>query len=161
MLSDLFREHRIDSRGWPAIRRSRVSPGSLGSRKAQPWQNIWLPSLGQKRIVSIAPFTSRLGESKIVTSFSSLPPNTQPVWYVRWLNTDIGNVCRACRHGDRCSRLHNKPTISQTLLLQNMYQNPALNAPPGPDGLPMPIDARQSQEHFEVCATLCKALFLP
>lgn len=55
----------------------------------------------------------------------------------------------ACRHGDRCSRLHNKPTISQTLLLQNMYQNPALNAPPGPDGLPMPIDARQSQEHFE------------
>ena len=31
-----------------------------------------------------------------------------------------------------------------------MYQNPALNAPPGPDGLPMPIDARQSQEHFEV-----------
>ncbi len=70
-------------------------------------------------------------------------------------------LCRACRHGDRCSRLHNKPTISQTLLLQNMYQNPALNAPPGPDGLPMPIDARQSQEHFEVCATLCKALFLP
>ena len=33
-----------------------------------------------------------------------------------------------------------------------MYQNPALNAPPGPDGLPMPIDARQSQEHFEVLA---------
>ena len=28
----------------------------------------------------------------------------------------------ACRHGERCSRLHNKPTISQTLLLVNMYQ---------------------------------------
>eukprot|EP00891_Asterochloris_glomerata_P007737 jgi/Astpho2/7737/Aster-07579 len=55
----------------------------------------------------------------------------------------------ACRHGDRCSRVHNRPTISQTLLLQNMYQNPALNAPIGPDGLPMPVDARQSQEHFE------------
>ncbi|XP_057301225.1 splicing factor U2AF 26 kDa subunit-like [Hydractinia symbiolongicarpus] len=30
----------------------------------------------------------------------------------------------ACRHGDKCSRLHNKPTFSQTILLQNMYQNP-------------------------------------
>jgi splicing factor U2AF subunit len=45
--------------------------------------------------------------------------------------------------------LHNKPTISQTLLLQNMYQNPALNAPIGPDGLPLPVDPKASQEHFE------------
>jgi len=55
----------------------------------------------------------------------------------------------ACRHGDRCSRLHNKPTISQTLLLTNMYQNPALSAPPGPDGLPQPVDPKAAQEHFE------------
>eukprot|EP00210_Caulerpa_lentillifera_P000725 g702.t1 len=55
----------------------------------------------------------------------------------------------ACRHGDRCSRLHNKPTISQTLLLTNMYQNPALSAPPGPDGLPQSVDPKTSQEHFE------------
>lgn len=38
----------------------------------------------------------------------------------------------ACRHGDKCSRLHNKPTFSQTLLLQNMYQNPQNQA--GQDG---------------------------
>lgn len=57
---------------------------------------------------------------------------------------------RACRHGDRCSRIHNKPTISQTLLLQNMYQNPAMSMPPGPDGLPPQINPRESQEHFEV-----------
>lgn len=31
-----------------------------------------------------------------------------------------------------------------------MYQNPALSAPPGPDGLPQPVDPRASQEHFEV-----------
>ncbi|MEW5306302.1 MAG: hypothetical protein WDW38_007134 [Sanguina aurantia] len=55
----------------------------------------------------------------------------------------------ACRHGDRCSRLHNKPTISQTILMPNMYQNPVLNAPPGPDGLPQQIDARMAQQHFE------------
>lgn len=30
----------------------------------------------------------------------------------------------ACRHGERCSRLHNKPTFSQTILLQNLYLNP-------------------------------------
>lgn len=30
----------------------------------------------------------------------------------------------ACRHGDKCSRLHNKPTVSQTLLIANMYPNP-------------------------------------
>ncbi|KAM0789632.1 hypothetical protein ACM66B_000436 [Microbotryomycetes sp. NB124-2] len=31
----------------------------------------------------------------------------------------------ACRHGDRCSRKHIKPNFSQTLVIQNMYQNPA------------------------------------
>ncbi|KAI0231222.1 Splicing factor U2AF 26 kDa subunit [Lamellibrachia satsuma] len=30
----------------------------------------------------------------------------------------------ACRHGERCSRLHNKPSFSQTILLQNLYINP-------------------------------------
>mmetsp|Transcript_15862 Transcript_15862/g.34225 ORF Transcript_15862/g.34225 Transcript_15862/m.34225 type:complete len:280 (-) Transcript_15862:10-849(-) len=55
----------------------------------------------------------------------------------------------ACRHGDRCSRLHNRPTISQTMLLQNMYQNPVVNAPLGPDGLPMRVDEREAQEKFE------------
>ncbi|KAK2076277.1 hypothetical protein QBZ16_001209 [Prototheca wickerhamii] len=55
----------------------------------------------------------------------------------------------ACRHGDRCSRLHNRPTISPTLLLQNMYQNPVLNAPLGADGLPLPVDPKKVQEFFE------------
>lgn len=63
-------------------------------------------------------------------------------------------ICRACRHGDRCSRIHNKPTISQTLLLQNMYQNPMMSMAPGPDGLPPQMDPRASQEHFEVGACL-------
>nr|XP_031841756.1 splicing factor U2AF 35 kDa subunit-like [Nomia melanderi] len=34
----------------------------------------------------------------------------------------------ACRHGDRCSRIHNKPTFSQTCLLQNLYVNPQNSA---------------------------------
>merc|ERR1712130_1014474 len=33
----------------------------------------------------------------------------------------------ACHYGDRCSRLHNKPTFSQTMLLQNLYRSPILD----------------------------------
>eukprot|EP00435_Cladocopium_sp_Y103_P046380 s337_g13.t1 len=29
----------------------------------------------------------------------------------------------ACRNGDQCNRLHNRPTMSQTLLLSHMYPN--------------------------------------
>lgn len=34
----------------------------------------------------------------------------------------------ACRHGDRCSRIHNKPTFSQTIVLSNLYVNPQNSA---------------------------------
>jgi len=65
----------------------------------------------------------------------------------------------ACRHGDKCSRLHNKPTFSQTLLLQNMFQNPQ-NKVAGPDGkeiIPTPLPGMsanimsdvQAQEHYD------------
>lgn len=54
----------------------------------------------------------------------------------------------ACRHGDRCSRLHNRPTISPTLLLSNMYQRPDMITP-GVDAEGHPIDPRKIQEHFE------------
>ncbi|KAL7671009.1 hypothetical protein ACOME3_005922 [Neoechinorhynchus agilis] len=30
----------------------------------------------------------------------------------------------ACRHGEKCSRIHNKPAFSQTVLLKNLYLNP-------------------------------------
>eukprot|EP01025_Chloroclados_australasicus_P040991 TRINITY_DN4317_c0_g1_i4.p2 TRINITY_DN4317_c0_g1~~TRINITY_DN4317_c0_g1_i4.p2 ORF type:complete len:254 (+),score=20.50 TRINITY_DN4317_c0_g1_i4:148-909(+) len=55
----------------------------------------------------------------------------------------------ACCHGDRCSRLHNKPTISQTLILVNMYQNPALIAPISEDGVAKPVEPAKVQEHYE------------
>ena len=58
----------------------------------------------------------------------------------------------ACRHGDRCSRLHNKPTLSQTILMSNMYQSPeaAMAAQAATSGaVPEAPDARKMQEHFE------------
>jgi len=46
----------------------------------------------------------------------------------------------ACTHGDKCKRRHNKPTMSQTLLLTGMYQNPVLQ--PG-------FDPKRAQEQFD------------
>lgn len=54
----------------------------------------------------------------------------------------------ACRHGDRCSRLHTKPSVSPTLLLSNMYQRPDMITP-GVDAQGNPIDPRKIQDHFE------------
>jgi splicing factor U2AF subunit len=30
----------------------------------------------------------------------------------------------SCRHGDTCTRLHNKPPLSQSMVFQHLYQNP-------------------------------------
>ncbi|KAK4487550.1 hypothetical protein RD792_005801 [Penstemon davidsonii] len=54
----------------------------------------------------------------------------------------------ACRHGDRCSRLHNRPTISPTLVLSNMYLRPDMITP-GVDAQGQPMDPSKIQEHFE------------
>lgn len=54
----------------------------------------------------------------------------------------------ACRHGDRCSRLHTKPSISPTLLLANMYQRPDMITP-GVDPQGQPLDPTKIQQHFE------------
>ncbi|XP_042515416.1 splicing factor U2af small subunit B-like isoform X2 [Macadamia integrifolia] len=54
----------------------------------------------------------------------------------------------ACRHGDRCSRLHTKPSISPTLLIANMYQRPDMITP-GIDPQGQNIDPRKVQEHYE------------
>ncbi|XP_043725871.1 splicing factor U2af small subunit B-like, partial [Telopea speciosissima] len=54
----------------------------------------------------------------------------------------------ACRHGDRCSRLHTKPSISPTLLIANMYQRPDMITP-GVDPQGQTVDPRKVQEHYE------------
>lgn len=60
----------------------------------------------------------------------------------------------ACRHGDRCSRKHVKPSYSQTILMPNMYQNPAFD----PKNR---MNPSQLQNHFDafyedVWAEMCK-----
>uniref|UniRef100_A0A4W5RE17 U2 small nuclear RNA auxiliary factor 1 n=1 Tax=Hucho hucho TaxID=62062 RepID=A0A4W5RE17_9TELE len=53
----------------------------------------------------------------------------------------------ACRHGDRCSRLHNKPTFSQTIALLNIYRNPQ-NTAQSADGIRAVSDV-EMQEHYD------------
>ncbi|EFA77932.1 RNA-binding region RNP-1 domain-containing protein [Heterostelium album PN500] len=53
----------------------------------------------------------------------------------------------ACRHGDRCSRLHNKPIVSQTIILPNIYQSPYLKRPAGQP--PIPASEEEIQKHFD------------
>ena len=60
----------------------------------------------------------------------------------------------ACRHGDRCSRKHVKPSYSQTILLPNLYQNPAFDPK-------NKMNASQLQNHFDafyedVWCEMCK-----
>merc|ERR1711872_377228 len=55
----------------------------------------------------------------------------------------------ACRHGDRCSRLHNKPTFSQTILLQNMYQNPQNQAAVADGSTASIMSDVEAQEHYD------------
>ena len=34
----------------------------------------------------------------------------------------------ACRHGDRCSRIHHRPAFSQTILIKHIYRHPVREA---------------------------------
>ncbi|EGW00515.1 Splicing factor U2AF 35 kDa subunit [Cricetulus griseus] len=54
----------------------------------------------------------------------------------------------ACRHGDRCSRLHNKPTFSQTIALLNIYRNPQ-NSSQYADSLHCAVSDVEMKEHYD------------
>merc|ERR1712029_1228838 len=56
----------------------------------------------------------------------------------------------ACRHGDRCSRIHNKPTFSQTIVVQNLYINPQ-NSAKTADGshIGQTVTDEEMQEHYD------------
>jgi len=55
----------------------------------------------------------------------------------------------ACRHGDRCSKLHNKPLLSQTIIIPHMYENPPA-AVAFSEGIKVPEDAlKEAIRHFE------------
>ncbi|KUL81380.1 hypothetical protein ZTR_09630 [Talaromyces verruculosus] len=60
----------------------------------------------------------------------------------------------ACRHGDRCSRKHVKPSYSQTILLPNLYQNPAYD--PKNKMNPMQIQNHFDAFYEDIWCEMCK-----
>lgn len=56
----------------------------------------------------------------------------------------------ACRHGEKCSKVHNKPTFSQTVLLKNLYLNP-LNTSHQSSERPFidQMSEEELQQHFD------------
>ena len=65
----------------------------------------------------------------------------------------------ACRHGEGCSRLHNKPTFSQTILMQNLYQNPATRTQ-NPDGTLQTFSLMSEEEQQEYYDTFFEDVFI-
>eukprot|EP01028_Stygiella_incarcerata_P000523 TRINITY_DN1073_c0_g1_i2.p1 TRINITY_DN1073_c0_g1~~TRINITY_DN1073_c0_g1_i2.p1 ORF type:complete len:346 (-),score=70.20 TRINITY_DN1073_c0_g1_i2:1470-2507(-) len=55
----------------------------------------------------------------------------------------------ACRHGERCSRKHNPPAISETILIPNMYQNPLATPAKDSEQKAVEYDPEYLEEHFE------------
>lgn len=57
----------------------------------------------------------------------------------------------ACRHSDRCSRLHHRPAFSPTLLIKHLYRHPVRQAELQASQLGLPkveIDPEQAREDF-------------
>ena len=55
----------------------------------------------------------------------------------------------ACRHGDQCSRIHNRPVVSQTIVFKNMFQNPPAAIAMAEGQAVNDKVAEDAQEHFE------------
>ena len=55
----------------------------------------------------------------------------------------------ACRHGDTCTRFHNKPDISPTIVVYHLYENPPA-AVAYADGINVPKDTlTEAARHFD------------
>ncbi|KAM7539335.1 hypothetical protein Aperf_G00000047383 [Anoplocephala perfoliata] len=65
----------------------------------------------------------------------------------------------ACRHGEQCSRLHNKPTFSQTILLQNLYIAPHNNASQNMSNLTEVQAQEMFDEFFEEVFVECESKY--
>eukprot|EP01080_Neovahlkampfia_damariscottae_P007080 gene7080-11243_t len=55
----------------------------------------------------------------------------------------------ACRHGRKCTRNHNRPTISQTILIPHMYQSPLTMPLIDTSGNPIKFDETFLNNHSE------------
>jgi len=55
----------------------------------------------------------------------------------------------ACRHGEHCNRIHNKPMISQTIMFKHLYQNPPAAIAFAEGNKVNDDDLKDALKHFE------------
>jgi splicing factor U2AF subunit len=55
----------------------------------------------------------------------------------------------ACRHGEHCNRIHNKPMISQTIMFKHLYQNPPAAIAFAEGSKVNDDDLKDALKHFE------------
>ena len=77
-----------------------------------------------------------------IHSFCFYTPSEPQNQHASQVNCSFYYKIGACRHGDRCSRKHVKPSYSQTILLPNLYQNPAFDPK-------NKMNPSQLQNHFD------------
>ncbi len=127
---DLPTSNRIGSEQSILQQRSKASSRPLfaftQSIFLSSWPIISLPSSAQNK--------TRLERSQTPEN-PGTDANTQ-------VNCSFYYKIGACRHGDRCSRKHVKPSYSQTILLPNLYQNPAYDPK-------NKMNPSQLQNHFD------------
>ena len=68
---------------------------------------------------------------------------------LNFLTSRLLSAAGACTHGDRCSRIHNKPTFSQTVLLSNLYINPQNSAKTADGSHLANVTDQEMQEHYD------------
>ncbi len=77
-----------------------------------PWLIVWEPSSAR----------SRLSPDQI---HHPAPPHLLLMFLIQdRVNCPFFHKVGACRHGDRCNRLHHKPLYSQTVLIPHMWTAP-------------------------------------
>lgn len=86
------------------------------------YKSLFLPS-------NVMSHTSNSNNSKSNSSNSCNSSSNHNRRYERegLITCQFYNKIGACRHGEKCSKKHIKPTNSKTLILANLYQNPKLN----------------------------------
>jgi hypothetical protein len=96
------------------------------------------PSISQRRILPISNLATPPKHTAKMANYLASIFGTE----ADKVNCSFYYKIGACRHGDRCSRKHVKPSYSQTILLPNLYQNPAYDPK-------NKMNASQLQNHFD------------
>ena len=55
----------------------------------------------------------------------------------------------ACRHGEKCTRIHNKPQISPTIMFRHLYQNPPAALAFASGQKVSDLELKEALQHFE------------